>query len=159
MLSHRHRGFTLIELIMVIVIMSIVSVVVGRIMLAGFKNFITAQDISEADWNGLLALEMLTNDIHNIRSASSITTISSSTFSFVDMAGTTVTYQYSGSILQRNSLTLASGLSAFGFGYLDRNGASTATAASVRYITISLTASQNNLSLPFSTTIGTRGML
>lgn len=152
------KGFSLIELIITIVIMGIISVVVGKILLQGYKTFITSQNISDADWQGLMALESITNDIHNIRSAADIITISASTFSFVDMTGTTVTYTLSGSNLQRNSLTVASGMSALTFSYLDKNGSVTASAAAVRYITISVTAVQNTMSLAFSTLVGTRGM-
>lgn len=152
------HGFSLIELVMTIVIMGIISVVVGEILVQGYKTFITTQDISEVDWQGLLALESLTNDIHNIRSAADITTISSSTFSFTDMTGTTITYALSGSTLQRNSLTVASGVSALTFSYLDKDGAVTASATAVRYVSISVTAVQNNMSLAFTTLVGTRGM-
>lgn len=158
MLRRTQNGFSLIELIITIVIMGIISVVVGKILLQGYKTYITSQNISEVDWQGLLALESITNDIHNIRSASSITTISASSFAFVDMSGTTVTYTLSGSNLQRNGLTVASGVSALTFSYLDDSGAITATASAVRYITISLTAVQNNMSLTFTTLVGTRGM-
>ncbi len=152
------KGFSLVELVMTIVIMGIISVVVGKILLQGYKTFITAQDISAVDWQGLLALESLTNDIHNIRSAADITTISSSSFVFTDMTGTAVTYALSGSTLQRNSLTVASGISALTFSYLDKNGSVTASTSAVRYISISVTAVQNNMSLAFTTLVGTRGM-
>lgn len=155
----KQKGFTLIELILSIILMGIISVVIGRIMVAGFKTFITSQNISEADWQGLLALEMITNDIHDIRSASSITTISASSLVFTDMAGTIVTYQLSGTNLQRNSLTVASGITALAFTYLNGSGTVTATPAAVRYITVAVTAVQDNLSLVFSTMAGTRGML
>lgn len=152
------KGFSLVELVMTIVIMGIISVVVGKILLQGYKTFITSQDISEVDWQGLLALESLTNDIHNIRSSADITTISSSSFAFTDMTGTSVTYALSGSTLQRNSLTVASGISALTYSYLDKNGSVTASPAAVRYISISVTAVQNNMSLAFTTLVGTRGM-
>lgn len=158
MYKRSEMGFSLIELIITIVIMGIISVVVGRIMVAGYNTFVVAQNISEADWQGLLALEFITNDVHNIRSASGISTISSGTFTFVDMNGTTVTYQLSGNLLQRNSLTVANGVSALAFSYLDKNGSVTASPSAVRYVSVSLTIVQGNLSRGFSTMIGTRGM-
>lgn len=154
----RQRGFSLIELIMVIVIMGIVSVIVSRILFQSFKTFIVSQNISDIDWQGLLSMNNFTNDVHNIRSANDITTISSSSFSFVNMSGTAITYQLSGSTLQRNSLTLASGVSGIAFAYYDKNYAVTATPANVRYITFSASYVQNNLGLSFSTMAGTRGM-
>jgi prepilin-type N-terminal cleavage/methylation domain-containing protein len=151
-------GFSLIELIVTIVIMGIISTVVGKIMVEGYQTFITAQNIGDADWQALLALESLTNDIHNIRSAADITTISASSFIFVDMDGTSITYQFSGSTLTRNAITVATGMSGFSLSYLNEAGAVTATPSAVRYVGINLTMLQNGLSLPFSTLVGTRGM-
>lgn len=151
-------GFTLLELMMVIVIMGIISVVVARIFSNFFQDFVTSQNISETDWRGLLVMNEFTNDVHNIRSANDISTISASGFSFVDMSGTSVTYSLSGSVLLRNSNTLANGVTGLTFAYFDNNYASTAAVANVRYITISTTLTQNNLNQVFSTMAGTRGM-
>lgn len=158
LLKKYQRGFSLIELVIVIVIMGIISGIVGKILFQSFQTFIVSQNISNADWQGLLSMNVVTNDIHNIRSANDITTISASSFAFVDMTGTSVTYTLSGSSLQRNGLTLASGVSSIAFAYYDKNYTVTATAANVRYITFSATFVQNNLSLAFSTMAGTRGM-
>jgi prepilin-type N-terminal cleavage/methylation domain-containing protein len=157
MFHRSQKGFSLLELIITIIIMGIISVIIGKILIQSFNMFSISQNIGEADWQGLFSLEKLTNDIHNIRSAGDITSISSSSFSFVDMAGTTVTYQLSGSTLLRNGLTVASGLSGLTFSYLDDTGAVTASA--VRYVSIAVTLSQNNLSFAFNTLVGTRGML
>lgn len=155
---NRAKGFTLIELIMVIVIMGVISVVIGRILFSSLQTFITSQNISDDDWQGLLSLNKFTNDVHNIRSANDILTVSASTFSFVDVTGNTVTYQLSGSSLLRGGITLASGVSSIAFSYYDKNYTVTATPTNVRYISFSTTQTQNNLSLSFSTMAGTRGM-
>lgn len=154
----RQRGFTLLELILSIVIIGVISVVVGRIIFQSFKTFTIAQNVSDIDWQGLLVMENFANDVHTIRSANDISTITSSNFSFVNTSGTTVTYQLSGSTLTRNSQTLATGVQSIGFAYYDKNYSVTATAANVRYITFTATFLQNNLSLPFITMAGTRGM-
>lgn len=158
MYPSKTRGFSLIELIIVIVLMGIISAVVGRILFQAFKNYTVSQNISDVDWNAFLAMQVFTNDVHDIRSANDISTISATSFSFVDIAGNTVTYQLTGSTLTRNSQTLARGLSSLAFGYRDGNYAVTATPANVRYITFAGTYVQNNLSLPFTTMVGTRGM-
>jgi prepilin-type N-terminal cleavage/methylation domain-containing protein len=158
MARKKTAGFTLIELIMVIVIMGVISVVIGHILFQSFQTFITAQSVSDDDWQGLLSMNKFTNDVHNIRSMNDISTITASSFSFVDMSGTTVTYALSGSSLQRSGTTLASGVTGMAFAYYDKNYTVTSTAANVRYITFSTTLTQNNLSLTFSTMAGTRGM-
>lgn len=154
----RQRGFTLVELVMVIAIMGIVSVVVSRILFQSFQTFIAAQNVTNIDWEALLVMQRFENDVHNIRSSNDISTISSGTFSFVDVSGNTVTYQLSGSTLLRNSQTLATGVQSIAFGYYDANYAVTASTTGVRYVTLSAAFVQNNLSLSFSTMAGTRGM-
>lgn len=156
--NSRLAGFTLIELIMVITIMGVVSVVMGRLLTESFKTFITAQNISEVDWQGLLATNNFTNDVHSIRSANDISAITASSFSFIDTSGATNTYQLSGSNLLLNSATLATGASNLAFAYYDKNYLVTATAANVRYITFSIKLTQNNLSQTYTTMAGTRGM-
>ena len=152
------QGFSLLELVIVMVIMGVISVVVSRILFQSFKTFIVSQNVSDIDWTGLLMVQTFTNDVHDIRSANDVSTISASTFTFVNTAGTTVTYAFSGSTLTRNSRTLAAGLQSFSFGYRDVNYNTTATPANVRYITLTSTITQNDLSLPFTTMAGTRGM-
>lgn len=158
MKRQRQAGFTLIELVAVIVIMGIISVVTGRILLASFNTFITSQNISEIDWNGLLTMEVFTNDVHDIRSANDISTINATSFSFVNSAGTSVSYALSGSTLLRNSAVLASGVQSVAFDYRDTNYVATATPGNVRYILLTVNFTQNNLTLPFATMAGTRGM-
>lgn len=154
----RHRGFTFIELIAVIVIISIISVIVSNILFNSFRMFRVSQDVTDTDWQGLLVIETFANDVHNIRSALDITTVTSSSFSFVDMSGNTVTYQLSGGSVLRTSITLASNVTTLTFSYFDKNGTTTATASSVRYVTASVTESQNGIVKTFTTMAGTRGM-
>ncbi len=157
-MPRKQSGFSLIELVITIVLFGIISVVVGRITIAGLNTFLVAQRVSDTDWQGLLVLEMLTNDIHNIRSAGSISTISSSALTFVDVSGTTIAYSLSAGNLQRNGITVANGVTGLTLGYLDSDGVVTATAGNVRYITISVTLMQGNLSQVYTTAVGTRGM-
>lgn len=152
------QGFTLVELILVIVIMGVISVIVGKILFQSFKTFIASQNISDIAWQSFLPMQDIANDVHSIRSANDIITISATNFSFVNMAGTTITYQLTGSVLTRNSQTLANGVQSLTFGYRNENYAVTTVPANVRYITISASFNQGNLTLPFTTMIGTRGM-
>lgn len=154
----RESGFTLIEIVMTLLILSVISVVVGRILFQGLDTFTTSNNISEVDWNGYIALDRIVNDIHNIRSAADITTISSTQLVFVDTSGNTVTYQLSGTTLQRNSVTLASGVTGFSLSYLDKNGATTTTPSSTRYILMTVSLQSGNLTTSFTTLGATRGM-
>lgn len=152
----KKKGFTLIELVMVLVIMSVISLVLGKSLYQAFQTFQTAEQASEADWSGFIAMQRMVSDIHTIRSAASITTISASNFVFTDVSGNSVQYQLSSGNLLRNTQTVTNGITALAFTYYDKNGSVTATASSVRYILISLTATEGTLSLPFVTLAATR---
>lgn len=151
-------GFTLIELVMVLMIISVISVVVGKILLQSGRSFTTSNNITEVDWQGFAVLARMTEDIHNIRSKNDIATISATQLGFTNTSGTSVQYALSGSTLSRNSQTLATGVTAFSLGYLDSLGASTSIPSLVRYITITLSTTEGNVSTSFSTLIGTRGL-
>lgn len=157
-MKKRMLGFTFIELIAVIVIISIISVIVSNILFNSFRMFRVSQDVTDTDWQGLLVTETIANDVHNIRSALDITTVTSTSFSFVDMSGNTVTYQLSGGNVLRTSITLASNVTALSFNYFDKNGTTTTTPSAVRYVTASVTESQNGIVKTFTTMVGTRGM-
>lgn len=152
----KSAGFSLIELVITIVLLSFISVVVGQILLESFMLFTTAERVSEADMQTLLALERIVNDVHTIRSAGDISTIAASQLAFTDKNGTVVSYQLSGSTILRNSNVLAGGIQTLNFSYLDGNGSATGIASAVRYIIISITATKSGISSTMSTTAGVR---
>ncbi len=152
----RLRGFTLIEMVMTIVIFGIIAVVLSRTLFHSYQMFTTAQNLTEVDWKGFLALERITDDLRTIRSPSDISTLQATQLSFVDVNGVTVQFQLSGTILLRNSQTLATGVPSLTFSYLNSSGASTSSPTAVRYIRTTLSLTEGNLSLPFSTLIAVR---
>lgn len=154
----QQRGFSLIEVVLSIVILGIVVVVVGEILIQGYKLFTTSQNASKNDWQGLLVMQRFTKDVHNIRSANSVASIAASTLSFTDMGGTSVTYTQSGSNILRNGVILASGVTGMSFNFLDKTGTITAVASLVRFISISITLTENNLTQTYTTIVATRGM-
>jgi len=156
--SRQQYGFSLIELVMVLMIIGVISVVVSRILLQSGLEYTTANNIGVTDWQGFAVLSRMTEDIHNVRSKNDISTINSTEFVFTDADGTSVQYTLSGNTLLRNAQTLATGVTGLAFGYLTSAGVATNTPASVRYISISLSTSQGNITSSFSTLVGTRGL-
>lgn len=156
MVCQKSKGFTLIELVMVLVIVSVISVVLGKALYQAFQTFITAQNAQEVDWNGLIALQRINNDIHTIRSSASITTIGSNNFVFTDVNGNSVQYQLSGTNLMRNTQVLAAGIQSLSFTYSNASGSATTTPSAVRYVTTTITVAHQNMSLPFVTVTGVR---
>lgn len=149
------QGFTLIEMVFVIIILSILSLMASRVIGAAFRAYYTNQGIVNADAQARLAFERMIRDIHAINSSSSITTASASTLSFTDVNGNTVTYALSGTQLQRNGIPLADGVSSMTLGYYNGSGAVTAVTTAIRYINITLTITQNNVNYTMGTTVVT----
>ena len=157
-MRYQQKGFTFIELILVVILLGIISVVIGRILLEGYRTFLTSQSILETDWQGWMALERMVNDIHTIRSAADLSTIQTNQLTFVNTNGNTIQYQLSGSSLMRNNFILASGIQSLNFSYLDANGTTTAIPSAVRYISLSLRVAHDQLTQTVSTLAATRGM-
>jgi prepilin-type N-terminal cleavage/methylation domain-containing protein len=158
MRAARLLGFTLIEMVATIVIIGIISVVLGQILFQSYATFRTAKNAAMVDWQGYIAMERMANDIHTIRSINDITSAQSTQLSFINMSNSTVSYQFSGASLLRNSIVLATGISSFSFAYYDQNGAVTSTPSAIRYIAISFVATADGISVGFATAVGTRGV-
>lgn len=158
MIMSRTAGFTLLELIIVIVIIGIITVPVGRMISSGFEAYLTGKNISEADWQGQLGLERMVRDIREIRSSGSITTASSTQLIFTNFSGSSVTYQLTGSNLMRNSQVLAHGIQTLTFSYFDQNGASTLNIPSIRFVTVTINVTQSNANFSITTSLFPRNL-
>ncbi len=154
----KQRGFTLIEAVVVIILMSIIAVVASVGMSQGFNSFFASQHVTDADWQGRYALERMSREIHVVRSPSDIKTASANQFSFNDINGNPISYTLSGTSLMRNTQILADGIQSVAFSYFDINGAATTTLTNIRYITINLNVTLNNSNFTLSTTENTRNL-
>ncbi len=148
----KKNGFTYIELIISIVLIGIIAAIASELLAQGLNAFLTTQNITDANWQGQLAMERMIRDIRDIRSASDVSTNTATSLTFVDMLGNSIAYSLSGSNLMRNSDVLARGVSALAFTYYDNNGAVAGSTATLHYIKIGLTVSQNNTNYTLTTT-------
>jgi prepilin-type N-terminal cleavage/methylation domain-containing protein len=153
--SKREYGFTLIELIMVIMILSVVAVISSKIITQGFAGYMTGTNIIQTDWQAKVALERMTRDLHDIPTYADIiaANTSASQISFTDFSDSTVTYKLSGTTLQLNGNTLASNIVSLTLTYLDKSGnALTAPPSSaLAYIKIALVVSNNGTNYTYNT--------
>jgi prepilin-type N-terminal cleavage/methylation domain-containing protein len=148
----KSHGFTLIEIVVVIIILGVIAGIGSRMIQAGFNAYLTNQYITGANAQARLALERMPRDIHNINAAANITTATASQLSFTDINGSTVTYQRSGTQLMRSGQVLADGINSLTFSYLDRNAVSTTTRANICYVTTSLNITSGSVNYTLRTT-------
>jgi prepilin-type N-terminal cleavage/methylation domain-containing protein len=139
-------GFTLIEIVVTMMVLSIITVICSRILGAGLTSYVAAQNISDADWQMRVALESMTREIRNIRSDSDITAATATTLSFTDNFNTAISYSYSGNTILQNSQILAEGVTAFAFTYYNNALTATTTATAVSLVQLNVTFAENNTS-------------
>mgnify|MGYP001205349438 CR=1 FL=1 len=137
----RCRGFTLVESLLAIVIISTMVVAVAEILLSGMGSFSLITDRREALQGARLAVNMMTDEIQSISDpATDITAISANSITFTPGGGGgPVTYSISGANLTRNTKTLATSVTpTSGFEYFTANGAATTNPAQVYRVGVSV---------------------
>ena len=157
-------GFSLFELIMVMVVLGIVAAIAAPFLSASFQSYFTGKDISETDWQARVALERMSRELRSVRAPADLIISSANDITFTDVDGNSTRYCM-GSVggcpgvagqLTRNSQPLATGISALTFSFLTKTGAVTAVAANVFYITVAFTATQNTIVKSFQATVSPR---
>jgi prepilin-type N-terminal cleavage/methylation domain-containing protein len=152
----RERGFSLIEMILVIVIVGIIATVGAQLMGTGFQLYFTGRDTLNVDAQARLALERMTRELRTVRPATGLTLAPATEVNFTDVDGTAVRYYLNAGDLMRNTQVLAGGVSGLGAVYTDSSGAVTAVPAQVLYISIQFTVTQGGMSSPYRATVSPR---
>jgi prepilin-type N-terminal cleavage/methylation domain-containing protein len=138
---NNQKGFTLIEMIIVITVISIIAGIASIIILEGLKSYQTEVSFSDIHNQGRLAIERMAREIRMIRSATAtdISTMTATNLQFNDVNGNTnVLFQRSGasapySIVRNNVQSVS-------FSYYQQDGVTVAAAATqVWFIQIDLT--------------------
>ncbi len=156
---HRSGGFTLIELVTVIVLLGILSAAGSSMLTEGLKASVMTSDTNAAAGQSRLALERMARDMRAIRSNAiadlAIATPSQITFTRSD--GVVVQYRLSGTTLMRNTQPLADDVATLSFVYLQRDGrTATAVLSQVYYVTMDMLTSYGDGNLPLRTTVHPR---
>ena len=168
----RGNGFSLIELIIVIVLVGILASFGGMLLTKVFDSYSLERSISDADWQAKLALERMARELRAVRTATAtdLDIASGTQIRFVDMDGNGVCFYRDAATnrLMRSSdgptsscgttdpQPLADNITALAFTYWDNTAAPAATVAGVYYITVSLTVAEGGYNGSFRTNVWPR---
>ena len=146
------KGFTLIEIIVTIVIVSILAGIAGIIITQGVRAYSDEQARSDVHQQARLGMERMAREIRVIRSRADITTMANTDLRFTDISGTTVGFNWGSPNLNRwNGIgndVLASNITAFTFAYYQQDGVTAAGAAATLWLVeITMTATQGTETL------------
>jgi prepilin-type N-terminal cleavage/methylation domain-containing protein len=173
----KQRGFTLVELILVIILSAIVFAGSSSLVLQGFSTYRTTQYLTEANYIAKLAFARMQRDIENIASRNAITTASTTALTFKSTLFTsntlvtpiTITYGLTASGGKNNltmthsvngAFVLAYNVTDLTFTYYDTSGnLVTSPLTAISYIGISLTLNFNNIIYTSSTIVSLRNVV
>lgn len=153
-LFFKKSGFTLIEVILVILILGIVISVGGTLMGFGFKGGFASKDSIYAASIARVSIERMSFDLLSARNATTTDlTPNANSITFVTTDDATVSYSLSGTNLMRNTKILANYVTALNFTYLDQVFATTVIATNVRCVVINMTVNYNSNIINLTSTV------
>lgn len=154
----KQKGFTLVEMILVIIILSIIATVGSQVMSNGFTAYLSGRDMIDAEWQGRYAMQRMARELRDVRSATAGDLVmGTNQITFTDINANTITYALASTTLTRNGTALADGVTALEFYYIQDDGIVTAAAATdVSYITVNIDVSLNGSNYSLRNTLHPR---
>jgi prepilin-type N-terminal cleavage/methylation domain-containing protein len=149
----KHQGFTLIEMVIVMIITGIITAASSIMLSAGFKNYFVAISTTGLNTRAGIAMMRMSKELQQ---AASISNMTATSVTFTTTGGSTITYSWSSPTITRtgvSSQTLNNEVTAFSLSYYQANFTTTATASAVRAITINATFSNTTATLPLINTV------
>lgn len=149
-------GFTLIEIVITIVLIAIISSIAAMIILQGVKTYSAEDSRSNMHYQARLAMERMTKEIRQIRSASTadIPTMTATDLRFTNVGGAIVEFTWTTPNLNLLANQLASGITAFTFKYYLVDGTTpTADKTQMWFVEIILTAQQGTETLQMNSRV------
>jgi len=169
----QQHGWTLIEVLTVIIILAVVTAVGARLMSSMFRSYFTARDITNSDAQARVAFERMTRELRQIRSATAtdLDVASAAQVRFTDSDGNGVCFYRDAATnrLMRSGdgpasacgatspQPLADFVTGLNFFYYANDGSTTtAVPAAVYYVTVRVNVQDNDVSDTLRATIHPR---
>ncbi len=160
----RCAGVTLIEMVVVIILLGIIFAIGSMLVSNAFRSYFVGRDISDAEWQGRIAVERMTRELRAVRTPADLTIAPDNEITFNDTAGNTVRFYINGTTLTRseggttNAMPLADKINSLNFYYLQKDGetAETSIASNVYYISVKLRVVDDNYDETLRTTVRPR---
>jgi prepilin-type N-terminal cleavage/methylation domain-containing protein len=151
----RIDGFSLVELVLVIVILGILAAFVGPVLYNAIRAYDTVQTGGQTQTKVRYALERMSREIREIRRRTTdarmleIATMTANTLAFVNTQGRTIVISRTGNTLTLSDTTLTGVLTdqinAFSLAYFQPNASTVAAStSSLAFVQISLAVSEGS---------------
>jgi prepilin-type N-terminal cleavage/methylation domain-containing protein len=133
------RGYTLVEMVSVIAILSIIGMSSSYVVVESMKVYARTAPGLDASYQAHLACERMKRDIRDLGGTASITVFVADALAFDDSSANTISYSLSGGDLTRNGDLLARGVTGLTFTYRKSDGTPATTPAELALVEIDLT--------------------
>jgi len=161
------NGFTLIEIVITIVLVTILSGLAAVIILQGVKAYSTEQSRSDVHYQSRAAMERMAREIRLMRwnaalAQADVTTMNPTIIRYTDIQGNQLGFRLNVAEVQRTQdnaatwQTLATGVTALNFNYFQQDGVTPASAATLWFVEITMTDTQGSETLQMRTRVHPR---
>lgn len=120
-LNLSQKGFTLIELIMVMVMVTTLAGFIGNIIYYEVNTYKIVANRKESLQNSRFAFRKIATDVRQIIAQDSIFKATADSIRFKDVNNTEIAYKFTGNEILRNGDVLVDGIFAFQFSYFNNN--------------------------------------
>jgi prepilin-type N-terminal cleavage/methylation domain-containing protein len=147
------KGFSLIEMVIVLAITAVVVTLAAVIYRAGFTNYTTAVNATKLSTQATLAMDRLSKEL---KKAISFTAMNNTNVSFATVDGSSLSYSWTSPTLTRtgsSAQTVNNKVTDFSLSYYQANFNTAITLTSVQAITITMTLSNGSERVPLINTV------
>jgi prepilin-type N-terminal cleavage/methylation domain-containing protein len=125
--NRKQCGYSILELILVIVLIGIIAGILARMFLWGMDIFNFVSDRKDVVQTSRIGMKILSKDLRSLQSTDDIVSASSSELEFYNPDDEEIVFSYSSGTVSRNSNSMIEDLSSFLFTYYEVDGDTIAT--------------------------------